>query len=410
MPKNSRLAPKAQMFVGLTLVTALTLSACGSDGAQGQLLPDYDPVPVAVDTPAAEVDTSELRLPLQLADNQVLEPGWQTPPHYADDVFLSAADDDDVLTFRAVDTSGTVLWEAQRPLSCTGFTLTSGQDQSYAVLTDIDDDVQGFGNTVASAYDLHTGEAVWGPVDAPGPHQGPGTVFGAPPEEAMGDSGPKVLLDPATGNLLLDETADDVTILGEFHGTVLLMHNDQVEAYRADELADTGLTAEPLWTIPTDTWDNNGLTARLPVTSSDPSDDPGAVLLGTNDTNRALVQLATGEVLADQLTAAGQDPSSQTWVTIGQQYAGYAADGQLLYQEANHGLQFRGVGAAVAYLENADGDLEARNVVTGDIGRSYDPQDTGALTVPTLITATGAGILDAGEQYYLVPIAQADTP
>src|SRR5699024_7593414 len=141
MPRTVQFLANRRRIAGAALISVLALSAC--DGSEAEPLPDYDPVPVAVDRLAAEVYPAELRLPLQLADAPVLAPGWQTPPHYADDVFLSAADNDGVLTFRAVDTSGTVLWETQRPLSCTGFTLTSAQDQSYAVLTDIDDDVQG---------------------------------------------------------------------------------------------------------------------------------------------------------------------------------------------------------------------------------------------------------------------------
>lgn len=57
----------------------------------------------------------------------------------------------------------------------------------------------------------------------------------------------------------------------------------------------------------------------------------------------------------------------------------------------------------MTYLENSDGDIEARNVITGAIGRAYDPEDTGALTVPTIITAHGAGILETNDEYYLVP-------
>src|SRR5690625_1383608 len=161
MPRTVQFLANRRRIAGAALISVLALSACG--GSEPEPLPDYDPVPVAVESPATEVDTAELRLPLQLADAPVLAPGWQTPPHYADDVFLSAADNDDVLTFRAVDTSGTVLWDTQRQRRCAGFTLTSGPGPSYAVLSGVDDDVQGFGNTVASAYDLHTGAAVWGP-------------------------------------------------------------------------------------------------------------------------------------------------------------------------------------------------------------------------------------------------------
>ena len=132
-----------------------------------------------------------------------------------------------------------------------------------------------------------------------------------------------------------------------------------------------------------------------------------STVTGADDSDRALVNLADGQVIAEHLADAGQDPSSQTWVTIGDDVVGYDRNGQVLYEEAHDGADLVGIGAAIAYVENADGNIEARNVLTGAVGRSYDPQDTGQLTVPTMITATGAGVLDAGDQYYLVPVVAA---
>src|SRR5699024_11345676 len=59
------------------------------------------------------------------------------------------------------------------------------------------------------------------------------------------------------------------------------------------------------------------------------------------------------------------------------------------------------VGAAMAYLKNADGDLEAHNVVTGDIGRAYRPDDTGTVAVPAIISPTGIGVVEAEDRFYL---------
>lgn len=408
MPTLSSTKFRVRMRLGAALAAAALLSACGDNGSQGQALPDYEPQPEQVNSPATEVNKDELRVPLQFTHQSVVAPGWQTPPHGADGVFLSAGHDDDVLTFRAVDDTGTILWEAERPLSCTGFTLTTADDTSYAVLTDIDADVQTFGRTVAAAYDLHTGEQAWGPVDVPGPHQGPGTVFAAPPEASMGASGPKVVLDSATGVVLIDEReTPEVEILGEFHGIVLLMTNDQVQAHSATKLAESGPYAKALWTIPVAEygWEAEKLSALSPTPNPGATEHAGAVLLGTDDTDRALVTLADGQVIADQLADAGQDPSSQTWVTIGQQVVGYDSSGDVLYEEPHDGLDLVGIGAAIAYVKNSEDDIEARNVMTGVIGRSYDPQTTGKLTVPTIIAENGAGVLEAEGTYYLVPRA-----
>src|SRR5699024_10525004 len=199
------------------------------NASQTPPLRDYQPDPVSVNEAASKVDPAELRLPLQLEDDTIVDPGWQTPPHSVDNMFLSAGGDDSVLTFRAVDDTGTIRWEAQRPISCSGFTLTSDDEQRYAVLADIDSEAQDLGDTVVNAYELDTGESHWGPVPVPGPHTGPGTVFAAPPDQGMGDSGAKVLLDPATGDVLVDEAEQsEIIVLGEFHGTVLLVQDDQV--------------------------------------------------------------------------------------------------------------------------------------------------------------------------------------
>lgn len=397
-------AVQHRLLTGVLVAAAVTLSGCSSsdDASETQPLPDYEPNPVDVNAAASKVDPAELRLPLQLEDDTIVDPGWQTPPHSVDNMFLSAGGDDSVLTFRAVDDTGTIRWEAQRPISCSGFTLTSEDEQRYAVLADIDSETQDLGDTVVNAYELDTGENHWGPVPVPGPHKGPGTVFAAPPDQGMGDSGAKVLLDPATGDVLVDEAEQsEIIVLGEFHGTVLLVQDDQVQAHSAADLAETGIDATPQWTIDAADygWQPEQLTAATPATVADP--DHGAALIGTDNQDQALIDLTDGEVLAEQLADAGQDPSSGTWVTLGHQLVGYDTDGRQLYAHPNDDLDFAGVGAAMAYLKNADGDLEAHNVVTGDIGRAYRPDDTGTVAVPTIISPTGIGVVEADDRFYL---------
>lgn len=137
-------AVQHRLLTGVLVVAAVTLSGCSSsdDASETQPLPDYEPNPVDVNAAASKVDPAELRLPLQLEDDTIVDPGWQTPPHSVDNMFLSAGGDDSVLTFRAVDDTGTIRWEAQRPISCSGFTLTSDDEQRYAVLADIDSEAQ----------------------------------------------------------------------------------------------------------------------------------------------------------------------------------------------------------------------------------------------------------------------------
>src|SRR5699024_3271198 len=97
-------AVQHRLLTGVLVAAAVTLSGCSSsdDASETQPLPDYEPNPVDVNAAASKVDPAELRLPLQLEDDTIVDPGWQTPPHSVDNMFLSAGGDDSVLTFRAV--------------------------------------------------------------------------------------------------------------------------------------------------------------------------------------------------------------------------------------------------------------------------------------------------------------------
>lgn len=230
--------------VAVLLISGL-MAACSSpqeSTPQESVTPvEYDPEPQALDERLPEAETDDdAQLPTQLAGQTLLETGWGTPPQEADGVFLAPGDSGGKLTFTTVDSEGTALWEAERPLSCTGFTLTTDDQQPLAVLTDIEEDAEGspLGEPTVTAYDLHTGEEVWGPVEVPGPHQGPGMVFAAPPQQSLGDLGPAVVLHPATGEILFDEREDEsLQVLGEHHGTILVAEDDQLRAYAAGATA-----------------------------------------------------------------------------------------------------------------------------------------------------------------------------
>lgn len=401
------------VVVGIALVSALVLAACNStstsDGEQS--VPDYDPAPQPVNTaaPAAKSeDVGDLRLPFQLEENPVVDPQWQTAPQYADGVFLAAGDSGGVLTYRAVDSSGTVLWEAERPLSCTGFTLTSADGRWLAVLTDITPSDDSFGTT-ASAYDLPTGETVWGPVDIPGPHQGPGTVFAASPQAQMGELGPKMVLDPATGSVLAGEREDrennDVQIVGEYGGTVLLVQQGQLQAHGADALRDSTEESEPVWTLDAAELGGNTTDAAEVVSPDAGSTAPlSAALVGTSSADLSLIDVETGGIIAEGLRDAAQGPSSGTWVTLGDQLAGYDASGAQLYAEPAESLEFAGIGAAMAYFRNDGGEIEPHNVVTGEIGRAYDPAGTGTIAVPSYISPSGTGVVETDDGFLLAPV------
>lgn len=243
---------------------------------------------------------------------------------------------------------------------------------------------------------------MWGPVEVPGQHVGPGAVFAASPKSQVGEIGPKVVLDPATGEILIDEgNVEDVGIVGEYHGTVLLLQDGQLQAHAAGALAHAGDASSPLWTIDAD---ERGWSAEK-IHSADAGETAPlhAALVGNTGGDLTLIDLETGDVIAVGVSDAMQDPSSQTWITLGENLTGHNPSGGEYFQKPNDDMSFLGVGSAMVYLQNSEGSLEARNVVTGEIGRAYNPEEHGTPAVPTYISPAGTGVLQVDDGYLLVP-------
>lgn len=204
--------------ISAVVVATLSLTACasadpypgteGDDTVPGQESPSGD---IVITT---DVDTSGMWVPHAFEDSQLIDPAWVTPVEYADGVFLGAREHDGDLIFVAVDRSGDVLWTRNRPASCSGFAITrDASGRALAVLTDVDTTDDALAGITASAYELLTGDHVWGPIEVPGPHQGPGLVFAAPPEDFMGTAGVRTALDPSTGGVAAEDS-EDSRVLG----------------------------------------------------------------------------------------------------------------------------------------------------------------------------------------------------
>lgn len=371
----------------LALVLAVVaLAACGADDPAPAPV-DPTPTPIEEQAPAAEVD--ETSVPLALSGQPVLDPGWDQVPKELDGLLLGLVhpDDGEPLRFVAAREDGTLLWEAERPPSCTGYALSDVDGRPVAVLTDV---APGSGDsiteTTASAYDLATGELLWGPTPVPGPHQGPGAVFAAPaPGATMGDTGPRVVLDPATGEVLADEE-DGGAVVGEYAGVVLTAADGVLTAEgRADwklPLADLGLDEAPV---------------ALPGVEA----PPGTALLGEpGDWAGVLLDLEAGEVLAEGVSDAVRDPVSGTLVTLaGETVAGYPEAGEPWEREVP-GVRLSAAGNVFAYLRT-DSTVSAVNVVTGEDAVAYD-ETTTSPAVPVLVTQRGAVVLE-GADLTLVP-------
>lgn len=379
--------------VTLAAVTVLLVTACEASEPEPvrNTYPVQDPLP--------EVDTAGMQLPTPFEELRVVDPGWDTTHQYADGVYLAAGERDSVLEFTAVDVHGDVLWAAQRPASCSGFAVTTdAQGRALAILGDIQTTDEALAATTATAYDLTTGEQVWAPVEVPGPHQGPGLVFAASPEGFMGDSGPRTALDPTTGRVVATESsADEIRLVGEYHGIVLLTEDD---ALVARDTTDDG----ELWRIPLA---EHGLTAAsIGPSPSTPSGD-GLALIATSDSTSALIDLQEGAILSQTAREAAVDPTTGTLVILDDTgLHAYDTDDQPLWSlTVAPETTIAALGSVFLYLRE-DGTIRVRNVLTGDVAQAYEPHGQGPIIVPAQITANGAAVLLDGDRRLLAAVPE----
>lgn len=379
---------------------------------------DLARTPDADQDPLAEVDHEGTRLPYHLQGRVMVEGPWDVLPQEREGTFLAPQERDGALDFTAVDAEGTVLWMAQRPASCAGFTLTTtsgGQD--LAILTDLTTSEEALALTTASAYDLHTGEQVWGPVEVGGPHIGPGLVFSAPGDAPMGAGGPSVALDGATGNILAEEadddvqildaagsgaedgqviaTYDDADILGEYDGTLLVADSGDVVALDG---------AEELWRL-TEGW---GADEPAPA----PGARPGGPLarLQVAPEAQVVLDLDEGSVLAEEATDAGTDAATGTHVAVEADHVrGYDEEGEELWAYLLTGsTTITGIGGVMVYLRTGD-SVRVHNVLTGEVAEAFDAEAEGEILVPAVVSAGGANLVVSEDGYRLVTITPDGT-
>lgn len=379
-----------QTRVAMSVVAvALTLAACSphdssadarvTDAPEGTLVSDQDLArePRAGTDPPV-VDGSDLLLPHQSQGADLVDPGWEVTPQYLDGVFMAPVEVDGHLEFTAIAADGTALWTVERPLACAGFTLTTGPDGPIAVINDARTTDTSLASTSATAYDLHTGDLVWGPVDVPGPHQGPGLVYAAPSEAAMGAGGPRVALSAKTGEVVADEADSEWAVVAENHGTVLLSDGLSLRALDAhgSELWQTALP--------------DGLTSALAPSST--SLGTGVQSLRGDDDTLTLVDLETGGVLAHAVKSAALDASIGTLLvtdTTGTQAIALANNEVQWRTQSTAHTRVMSAGGAMAYVRDGEA-IRVHNSITGEITPGYPESQSGVIAVPVVMTGTGA--------------------
>ncbi|MGC0251450.1 hypothetical protein [Pseudactinotalea sp. Z1748] len=369
-----------------------TAGACDEPEDDLDRAPDLDPEPLA------EMDPAGTWLPYHLEARRIVQTPFDVLPAERGEVFLAPEERDGALTFSAVDAEGSVLWTAERPRGCAGFTLAGTEDgQDLAVLTDVDPDGDSGerATTTATAYDLRTGELAWGPVPVGGPHVGPGLVFAAPGAGPIGDGGARLVLDAATGEILAGEEEADARVLGEYDGTVLMVAGDDV-------LALAGAAQEEVWRLDATEygWDPTDLAPAAGTGA-----DSGVTRLQVAPGVAAAIDLEQGLVLAEDATDAVVEESTGTRVVLeGEHARGYDARGEELWAYLlTEPTTIEGAGGVMVYLRSGD-SVRVHNVLTGEVAEAYDPQGQGEILVPGVIAANGATVVVATEGYPLVTI------
>ncbi|MDT0163958.1 hypothetical protein Q9R32_00130 [Actinotalea sp. AC32] len=384
-------APARASVVASVVVAALT--ACTGPGgtppattATASPAPPEPPVASGEPAPTAEPDPG--MLPYGYVDHAAVAPGWVGAPLEADGVFVgpgtTAAGDDAVI---AVDSGGTVLWTASGP-DATHVDLTRADGRALAVLSV----PTGGGDWSAAAYDLVSGEPVWGPVGVSGEPAGPRLV--------VGTGAGRAALDARTGGTV-DAPADDV-VLAERDGVVVSRSGTHLRATRDGDLRWAVGPAE--LDLPSD---------ANPALVAEATPPPGMLVVGAADDGGprtgTLVDLDDGAVVATDVRDVRVDAVLGGVVALGDGTLSAHADGGPVWsRDVPDGAELAAVAGVLAYLRVGDGVMVV-NTATGADAVAYDAPGPGGLAVPAVVAATGAAAM-LTDEWVLLTTSTPDEP
>lgn len=181
---------------------------------------------------------------------------FDQPPTVSGDNFTSVLFPDgqrDALSVVEVGADGRG-WQIDTNPSCVGRTSTTVDGQTLDII--LDSDASFDGNTLATrtvATAFHDdGEIVWGPVEVPGPHRGPGLIFADTPKSVVSNEPVgAVMLDARTGQHVDAGLAEKA--LYEGNGVGVAGTLEDVMAFRTGDgvqLWDSASLARPAGTGP----------------------------------------------------------------------------------------------------------------------------------------------------------------
>ena len=374
---------------------------------------------VRPDSITAENDTTPRRIVPGLTASGTVES--DRAPVAADDVVVSLRFPDSErgrLSFVGATSAGT-RWQIDTNPSCVGSALTRAGDEELIVVLDSDARLDGgrvATRTVATAFRTDTGKRVWGPVDVPGPIQGPGLIFSSTPKAIVSaDPVSRVMLSAHDGSVVVDETAsDDVQIDYESNGVGIVRVAGELRAMdsrTSRTLWDSDSLARPDGTD--STWlasvDATADTSRATVVVLRWDDPDGAQVVAAHNlrTGRVL-GLLPGALEAHTVSspsgshivvASTQTPGATTLTAIG------PIKGTLWTRSMTGTVTLESASDATLYVRN-DAHGVALNLASGA------ERARGDFAVPLAVLADGTAILPTGNQsrYLLAAPTPKDGP
>lgn len=405
--------PIASAILPLALAALLPLSACSALGqetqssepkAAGSQAPSFEPSGsgAGADTGAGSAAQGAGN---ESAAAATVDPGWDAPAQEAGGTFLSMHENDDSLEYRAVDSSGEILWTAQRSRACSAHLVTTTADGPIAVLMGQGPTTEDSLTSTASGYDLQTGQKRWGPVETPGAMLGNGLVFASAPKDFIGTGGPRTALNPATGAVAAAEDEDEDEVPGE-GGTespgesddsrprVIAMFGEHLVRSQGSDLVGEDLDGDRLWTRAAVDFGMSAAEAReIPW---EPIGTSHALLGDAGSEERTLVDLDSGASVDSDISGAWFDSASNTLVTAGSDLQGFNSDGTERWKSPlPENIEVAGVGAGLIVFDSAGDGATARSARDGSQADSDAPllRTIKTLGAPHHIAESGAALV-----------------
>lgn len=350
----------ASAILPLALAAILPLSACSALGQEPQ---SSEPKAAGSQAPSFEPSGNDS------AAAATVDPDWDAPAQEAGGTFLSMHENDDSLEYRAVDSSGEILWTAQRPRACSAYLVTTTADGPIAVLMDQGPATEDSLTSTASGYDLQTGQKRWGPVETPGAMLGNGLVFAGAPKDFIGTGGPRTALNPATGDVAAAEREGEGEGEGKSEGDdsssrVIALFGEHLVRSQNGDIIGEDLDGDRLWTRAAEDFGMSAADAReIPW---EPIGTSHALLGDAGSEERTLVDLDSGTSVDSDISGAWFDSASNTLVTAGSDLQGFKSDGTELWTSPlPENAEVAAVGAGLIVFDSAGDGTTARSARDG---------------------------------------------